>query len=54
MTIKQRQHLLAYLGYYVGNVDGVWGGNALQDRLHGIPAGFRWHPGRWLRRHGNR
>lgn len=25
MTIKQRQHLLAYLGYYVGNVDGVWG-----------------------------
>ena len=25
MTIKQKQHLLAYLGYYVGNVDGVWG-----------------------------
>ena len=25
MTIKQRQHLLAYLGYYVGNVDGEWG-----------------------------
>ena len=25
MTIKQRQHLLAYLGYYVGTVDGVWG-----------------------------
>ena len=25
MTIKQRQHLLAYLGYYVGNVDGSWG-----------------------------
>ena len=25
MTIKQRQHLLAYLGYYVGNVDGDWG-----------------------------
>lgn len=25
MTIKQRQHLLAYLGYYVGNVDGTWG-----------------------------
>lgn len=25
MTNKQRQHLLAYLGYYVGNVDGVWG-----------------------------
>ena len=25
MTIKQRQHLLAYLGYYVGMVDGDWG-----------------------------
>jgi len=25
MTNEQRQHLLAYLGYYVGNVDGDWG-----------------------------
>jgi hypothetical protein len=25
MTIKQRQNLLAYLGYYVGNIDGAWG-----------------------------
>ena len=25
MTIKQRQNLLAYLGYYVGDVDGIWG-----------------------------
>ena len=25
MTNKQRQHLLAYLGYYVMNVDGEWG-----------------------------
>lgn len=25
MTLKQRQHLLAYLGYYVLNVDGDWG-----------------------------
>lgn len=25
MTIRQRQHLLAYLGYYVMNVDGIWG-----------------------------
>lgn len=24
MTTKQRQHLLAYLGYYVGNIDGDW------------------------------
>lgn len=25
MTIRQRQHLLAYLGYYEGTVDGEWG-----------------------------
>ncbi len=25
MTIEQKQHLLAYLGYYVGKVDGAWG-----------------------------
>lgn len=25
MTIKQRQCLLAYLGYYVGNIDSKWG-----------------------------
>lgn len=25
MTIKQRQHLLAYLGYYVGDIDGKFG-----------------------------
>lgn len=25
MTIKQIQHLLAYLGYYIGNIDGAWG-----------------------------
>ncbi len=25
MTIKQRQNLLAYLGYYVGAIDGIWG-----------------------------
>lgn len=25
MTVKQKQHLLAYLGYYVGTVDGIWG-----------------------------
>lgn len=28
MTIKQRQHLLAYLGYYVGAIDGDWGGGS--------------------------
>lgn len=25
MTVKQKQCLLAYLGYYVGNIDGDWG-----------------------------
>lgn len=25
MTVKQKQLLLAYLGYYIGGVDGVWG-----------------------------
>lgn len=25
MTIKQKQALLFYLGYYVGNIDGSWG-----------------------------
>lgn len=25
MTNKQKQHLLAYLGYYIGNIDGNWG-----------------------------
>lgn len=25
MTVEQVQHLLSYLGYYVGEVDGIWG-----------------------------
>ena len=25
MTEKQKQNLLAYLGYYVGDIDGIWG-----------------------------
>ena len=25
MTIKQKQNLLAYLGYYEGEIDGIWG-----------------------------
>ena len=25
MTDKQKQHLLAYLGYYSGSIDGIWG-----------------------------
>lgn len=25
MTNKQKQHLLAFLGYYTGTIDGIWG-----------------------------
>lgn len=25
MTVKQKQNLLAYLGYYFGKIDGIWG-----------------------------
>lgn len=25
MTDKQKQHLLGYLGYYTGDIDGIWG-----------------------------
>lgn len=25
MTVKQAQHLLAYLGHYRGSIDGIWG-----------------------------
>lgn len=25
MTVKQKQHLLAFLGFYTGTVDGIWG-----------------------------
>ena len=28
MTIKQKQCLLLYLGYYTGEVDGIWGDNS--------------------------
>lgn len=31
MTIKQRQHLLAYLGFYAGAVDGDWGSGSRED-----------------------
>lgn len=46
MTIKQRQCLLAYLGYYNGRLDGIWGDksqrttidfqNAYMDSADGI------------------
>ena len=31
MTVKQIQHLLAYLGYYTGPVDGIWGDLSLES-----------------------
>lgn len=30
MTVKQRQNLLAYLGYYNGTIDGSWGVGSIQ------------------------
>ena len=30
MTIQQKQHLLAYLGYYRGTIDGIWGPQSAQ------------------------
>lgn len=29
MTVKQKQNLLAYLGYYTGAIDGVWGSGSI-------------------------
>ena len=41
MTDTQKQHLLAYLGYYTGAVDGIWGEQSRQatkalQRAHGL------------------
>lgn len=42
MTVKQKQHLLAYLGYYFGDIDGVWGTlsevamNTFKDDFRGL------------------
>ena len=30
MTLRQKQHLLGYLGYYPGAVDGIWGAASRQ------------------------
>jgi hypothetical protein len=40
MTDRQKQHLLAYLGYYVGNVDGVWG-TLSQTAMNAFNADFK-------------
>ena len=33
MTTKQRQNLLAYLGYYSGDIDGIWGDKSKQATI---------------------
>ncbi len=44
MTIQQKQHLLAYLGYYTGSIDGDWGAlstsacKAFQKEFGGLTA----------------
>lgn len=49
MTIKQRQCLLAYLGYYNGEIDSQWGRESLlaTERFqndHGLPCDGIWGP----------
>lgn len=34
MTTKQKQALLAYLGYYGGDIDGIWGQQSQQATIH--------------------
>ena len=38
MTLKQKQALLAYLGYYSGTIDGIWG-----EQSKGATVGFQLH-----------
>lgn len=40
MTVKQKQLLLAYLGYYVGDIDGIWG-TLSQTAMNAFNADFR-------------
>lgn len=40
MTVQQRQHLLAYLGYYAGRVDGIWG-TLSKNAMAAFEADFR-------------
>lgn len=38
MTLKQKQALLSYLGYYSGAIDGIWG-----EQSKGATVGFQLH-----------
>ena len=40
MTEKQKQNLLAYLGYYVGDIDGIWG-NLSEAAMEAFKADFK-------------
>ena len=43
MTIKQNQHLLGYLGYYSGQVDGIWG-RLSREATKAFQAGYALEP----------
>ena len=43
MTIKQKQHLLGYLGYYIGQVDGIWG-RLSREATKAFQAGYGLEP----------
>lgn len=43
MTDKQKQHLLGYLGYYSGQVDGIWG-RLSGEATRAFQAGFGLEP----------
>lgn len=40
MTDRQKQNLLAYLGYYVGDIDGIWG-NLSKTAMEAFKADFK-------------
>ena len=47
MTVKQKQCLLCYLGYYDGEIDGIWGRNSILacekfQNDHGLPCDGIW------------
>ena len=43
MTYKQKQHLLGYLGYYSGQVDGIWG-RLSREATKAFQAGYALEP----------
>ena len=43
MTIKQKQHLLGYLGFYAGSPDGIWG-RLSREATRAFQAGYGLEP----------